>query len=91
MYTNGKGTIRSPRSSGTGYPHSISHYRCLLFSLLRVLPEWLPFHPSKWWMHCRMVYLPMSYIYGIRLQAKETDLILSLREVRLHSDSPKWR
>jgi len=30
----------------------------------------------------------MSYLYGIRFQAKETDLILSLREVRLSNDSP---
>ena len=54
----------------------------LTFLLLRVLPEWLPFHPHRWWIHCRMVYLPMSYLYGSRFKAKETDLILSLREVR---------
>ena len=47
----------------------------------RVLPEWLPFHPHRWWIHCRMVYLPMSYLYGSRFKARETDLILSLREV----------
>ena len=35
-----------------------------------------------------MVYLPMSYLYGIRFQAKETDLILSLREVRLSMMTP---
>lgn len=62
----------------------LGHYRPLPFSLLRVLPEWLPFHPYRWWIHCRMVYLPMSYLYGIRFQAKETDLILSLREVWAH-------
>ena len=86
MYTNGKATTPSPRSSGTGSSHPISHYHYSPVSLLRVLPEWLPFHPSKLWMHCRMVYLPMSYLYGIRFQAKETDLILSLREVRLYGD-----
>ena len=59
----------------------------LTFPILRVLPEWLPFHPRKWWMHCRMVYLPMGYLYGTRFQAKETDLILSLREVRLYENS----
>ena len=31
-----------------------------------------------------MVYLPMSYLYGSRFKAKETDLILSLREVQLY-------
>ena len=53
-------------------------------SLPRLLPEWLPFHPHRWWIHCRMVYLPMSYLYGSRFKAKETDLILSLREVQLY-------
>jgi len=38
-----------------------------------------------------MVYLPMSYLYGTRFQAKETGLILSLREVRLYGGSAKWR
>ncbi len=28
------------------------------------LPFWLPFHPGRTWCHCRMVYLPMSFIYG---------------------------
>jgi len=57
-------------------------------SLLRVLPEWIPFHPHRWWIHCRMVYLPMSYLYGSRFKAKETDLILSLREVRTYAMIP---
>ena len=47
----------------------------------RVLPEWLPFHPHKWWIHTRAVYLPMSYLYGVRFQAQENNLILSLRQV----------
>ncbi|KAF8343480.1 terpenoid cyclases/protein prenyltransferase alpha-alpha toroid [Amanita rubescens] len=47
---------------------------------LWVLPEWLPFHPHRWWIHTRAVYLPMSYLYGVRFQAPENDLILSLRQ-----------
>lgn len=47
---------------------------------LWVLPEWLPFHPSRWWTHCRMVYIPMCYLYGIRWSMPENDLILALRE-----------
>jgi cycloartenol synthase len=23
-----------------------------------------PLHPGRYWCHCRMVYLPMSYVYG---------------------------
>jgi squalene/oxidosqualene cyclase-like protein len=33
---------------------------------LWLLPEALPFHPSRLWCHARMVYLPMSYLYGAR-------------------------
>ena len=29
---------------------------------LWLLPTWSPFHPGKMWCHCRMVYLPMSFM-----------------------------
>jgi len=29
-----------------------------------LLPDWFPFHPGRLWCHCRMVYLPMGYLYG---------------------------
>lgn len=47
---------------------------------LWMLPYWLPFHPGRFWCHCRMVYLPMSYIYGKKATCKPTDLTRSLRE-----------
>ena len=47
----------------------------------RLLPDWIPFHPHKWWVHTRNVYIPMSYLYALRYKAKEDDLILSLRQV----------
>ena len=47
----------------------------------RVFPDWLPFHPHKWWIHTRTVYIPMAYLYGIRYKMEENDLILALREV----------
>ena len=50
-------------------------------SSARLMPEWIPVHPSKMWCHCRQVYLPMAYCYGNRVTAKETDLILELRKV----------
>eukprot|EP00597_Dinobryon_sp_UTEXLB2267_P004200 CAMPEP_0170065056 /NCGR_PEP_ID=MMETSP0019_2-20121128/5292_1 /TAXON_ID=98059 /ORGANISM="Dinobryon sp., Strain UTEXLB2267" /LENGTH=828 /DNA_ID=CAMNT_0010271841 /DNA_START=1237 /DNA_END=3723 /DNA_ORIENTATION=- len=31
-----------------------------------LLPRWFPIHPGKMWCHCRMVYLPMGYLYGTR-------------------------
>lgn len=48
-----------------------------------LLPNWFPFHPGRLWCHCRMVYLPMGYLYGSRFvydKAETDELILSLRE-----------
>ncbi|KAJ7050525.1 terpenoid cyclases/protein prenyltransferase alpha-alpha toroid [Mycena amicta] len=47
---------------------------------LWLLPDWVPFHPHRWWIHTRTVYIPMSYLYGIRFTMPENDLILALRE-----------
>ncbi len=46
---------------------------------LWILPDLLPFHPSKMWCHTRAVYLPMCYLYGIRYCAPLDDLTTSLR------------
>lgn len=46
---------------------------------LWLLPEWLPIHPHRWWIHTRNVYIPMAFLYGVRYKAKEDDLILELR------------
>ncbi|CAI9093685.1 OLC1v1029244C2 [Oldenlandia corymbosa var. corymbosa] len=45
-----------------------------------ILPSFLPMHPAKIWCYCRMVYMPMSYLYGKRFVAPITPLILQLRE-----------
>jgi squalene/oxidosqualene cyclase-like protein len=37
------------------------------------LPRWFPLHPGKMWCHCRMVYLPMCYLYGKRFQPPNVD------------------
>ncbi len=63
-----------------------------LFQLLRVgrhesnsaelwlLPDWLPIHPWRWWIHTRMVYIPMGYLWGRKFKAEMDPLIASLRE-----------
>ena len=38
-----------------------------------------PLHPGRFWCHCRMVYLPMSYLYGARARGKITPLVRALR------------
>ena len=45
-----------------------------------LLPRQLPFHPSRFWCHARAVLLPMSYLYGKRFQAAESDVIRALRQ-----------
>mmetsp|Transcript_24175 Transcript_24175/g.67231 ORF Transcript_24175/g.67231 Transcript_24175/m.67231 type:complete len:765 (-) Transcript_24175:284-2578(-) len=37
-------------------------------------------HPGRFWCHCRMVYLPMSYIYGRRATCPDSPLLAALRE-----------
>ncbi|KAF8685985.1 hypothetical protein HU200_043913 [Digitaria exilis] len=45
-----------------------------------LLPYCLPFHPGRMWCHSRVVYLPMSYIYGKRFVGRITPLVLELRK-----------
>ncbi|KAK0600255.1 hypothetical protein LWI29_013115 [Acer saccharum] len=45
-----------------------------------ILPSFLPIHPAKMWCYCRMVYMPMSYLYGKRFVAPITPLTLQLRQ-----------
>ncbi|GJJ11226.1 hypothetical protein Clacol_005458 [Clathrus columnatus] len=47
---------------------------------LWLLPDSIPIHPHRWWIHTRQVYIPMSYIYGLRYQAPESSIILELRK-----------
>lgn len=35
---------------------------------------------AKMWCYCRLVYMPMSYLYGKRFVGPITPLILQLRE-----------
>ncbi|KAI7989553.1 Cycloartenol Synthase [Camellia lanceoleosa] len=45
-----------------------------------LIPYVLPFHPGRLWCHCRMVYLPMSYLYGKRFVGPITPTVLALRK-----------
>ncbi|MCW5907101.1 MAG: terpene cyclase/mutase family protein [Chitinophagales bacterium] len=51
-----------------------------LFPEMWLFPEQLPFHPSRYWCHARMVYLPMAYCYGYKVTGKKTPLIEALRK-----------
>nr|BBJ70062.1 isoarborinol synthase [Imperata cylindrica] len=47
---------------------------------LWIIPYWLPIHPGRFWCFCRLVYLPMAYLYGKKFVGTLTPTILALRE-----------
>ncbi|XP_031504057.1 cycloartenol synthase-like isoform X2 [Nymphaea colorata] len=57
-----------------------------------LLPTFLPIHPGKLWCHCRMVYTPMSYLYGNRFVGPITETVLELRKelLPLPYDQVDW-
>lgn len=50
-----------------------------LFPEFWLLPEALPVHPSRYWCHTRLVYLPMAYCYAVRMTAPQDTLTAALR------------
>ncbi len=47
---------------------------------LWLLPRWIPFHPSNWYCHTRLIYMSMSAIYGLRFQAPANGVISEIRQ-----------
>jgi squalene/oxidosqualene cyclase-like protein len=60
---------------------------------LWLLPEKAPLHPSRFWCHCRVVVLSVSYLYGRRYQAPLDPLLIALRRELFAEpfDSINWR
>ncbi|KAI5295622.1 Lanosterol synthase (Oxidosqualene--lanosterol cyclase) [Ascosphaera acerosa] len=46
---------------------------------LWLLPDWVPVHPWRWWVHNRMVELPMGFIWSKRFSHPVDDLTAQLR------------
>lgn len=46
----------------------------------RLLPDWMPIAPWRWWIHLRQVFLPMGFIYSRRFAHQPDPLTLQLRE-----------
>lgn len=46
---------------------------------LWLLPTKLPFHPSNWYCHTRLIYMAMASIYATRFQTPLTETIAELR------------
>ncbi|XP_052198230.1 lupeol synthase-like [Diospyros lotus] len=49
-----------------------------------LLPKLSPIHPGKMLCYCRLVYMPMSYLYGKRYVGPITSLVRSLRQELYH-------
>ncbi|KAL3825525.1 hypothetical protein ACJIZ3_021554 [Penstemon smallii] len=45
-----------------------------------LLPNFSPFHPGKMLCYCRLVYMPMSYLYGKKFVGPTTLLVRFLRQ-----------
>lgn len=43
-------------------------------------PHWIPFHPSNWYCHTRLIYMAMAVIYSKQYQVPIDPLIAALRE-----------
>jgi lanosterol synthase len=46
----------------------------------RLLPDWIPIHPWRWWVQCRVVYLPASYLWSNRVSKPLGPILEALRE-----------
>ncbi len=44
-----------------------------------LLPEQAPVHPRRLYNHMRLIYLGLSYVYGVRLQAPNSPLLSDIR------------
>ncbi|EMF12290.1 terpene synthase [Sphaerulina musiva SO2202] len=49
---------------------------------LWLLPDWVPIAPWRWWIHMRMVFLPMSYIWSKQWTYPRADSDPLIRELR---------
>lgn len=48
--------------------------------IFRLLPDWVPIHPWRWWVQCRVVYLPTSYLYANKCKMPLNPLMEELRQ-----------
>lgn len=47
---------------------------------LWLLPYSLPFHPGRWWVHTRAIYIPLAYLSSYKVQCSLDPLLEQIRE-----------
>ncbi|XP_021317414.1 achilleol B synthase isoform X3 [Sorghum bicolor] len=59
---------------------------------LWLVPYSLPFHPGRFWCFCRLIYMPMAYLYGKKFVGPITPTILSIRDeiYKISYDEIDW-
>ncbi|XP_020408406.1 achilleol B synthase isoform X3 [Zea mays] len=59
---------------------------------LWLVPYSLPFHPGRFWCFCRLIYMPMAYLYGKKFVGPITPTILSIRNeiYKIPYDEVDW-
>lgn len=55
-------------------------YLLLTLTVCRLLPDWVPIAPWRWWIHMRQVFLPMSFIASKHFSFPSTPLTRQLRD-----------
>ncbi|QFY44799.1 2,3-oxidosqualene cyclase [Candidatus Methylospira mobilis] len=53
---------------------------------LFLLPEWLPFHPRRYYCHTRQIYLAIAYLFGLRFRAELPDGLRDSLRQELYGD-----
>jgi lanosterol synthase len=61
-------------------PPELWYFLYFCRGLIRLLPDWFPIHPHKWWIHVRNVYIPMSYVFRRRLSMPLHNLTKQIRD-----------
>lgn len=65
---------------GNYYPYLILIIGVLTCLHYRLLPDWAPIAPWRWWIHIRQVFLPMSYLWSKRFSHPLDSLTAQIRQ-----------
>ena len=72
-------SIQFRQNCGMSYTLAVA-LKILSTDIHRLLPDWVPVAPWRWWIHMRQVFLPMSFVYSKKYVFPQTALTQQLRE-----------